>query len=94
MTMPEDHIDGDAFVVTWTGVDTHERRVLFEPRDVGGHTRTEQRQTEDGVWVDIGAEIVTDVNLVVSTGVIQWPQRRLRDGHRSEWSTDTRSEQR
>jgi hypothetical protein len=25
--------------------------------------------------------------------VIQWPQRRLRDGHRSESSTDTRSGQ-
>lgn len=61
--MPDAGTTGDAFVVTWTGVDARRRRLVFQPRAVGGYLRIEQRRTDSGAWVDVGNEIVADVDL-------------------------------
>jgi len=63
ITVPEVATAGDAFVVTWTGVDACRRRLIFQPRAVGGYLRIEQRRTDSGAWVDVGTEIVADVAL-------------------------------
>lgn len=52
--------------VTWTGTDTRERRLVFEPREDGTFARLTQRRTDTGAWVDTGVEVVT--NLDVTAG--------------------------
>lgn len=60
--MPEMDSARDAFVVRWTGVDAIPRRLVFEPRSCGGHTRIEQRWTGTG-WATVGNEIVSSVDV-------------------------------
>lgn len=53
---------GDYHEFEWTGVDAVRRRVVFEPRSVGGHTRIEQRHN-GSEWVTVGNEIVSGVEV-------------------------------
>jgi hypothetical protein len=51
----------DAVVVSWTG-EQRGRRLVFEPRDVGGWLRVEQRHDGDA-WREVGQEIVANLRV-------------------------------
>ncbi|WP_245549686.1 hypothetical protein [Natronococcus occultus] len=53
---------GKSIVLEWTPLNACRRRLVFEPRDLGGWTRTEAERRDDE-WQIVDQEIVTHVEL-------------------------------
>jgi len=61
--------DRETITLRWTGQDGVMRRVQFEPRQPGGHTRIVQRWTGEE-WHTEGQEIVSDVGLDAPAAIV------------------------
>ncbi|ELY52863.1 hypothetical protein [Natronococcus jeotgali] len=53
---------GESIVLEWTPLNACRRRLVFEPRDLGGWTRTEEER-RDEEWRVVDREVVTHVEL-------------------------------
>lgn len=55
--------------IAWTTPNARKRRLRFEPRATGGHTRIEQ-ELRAGEWHTVGQEIVADVGLEAPAAIV------------------------
>ena len=60
----------DAVEIAWTPPSGRRRRLVFEPRSTGGHTRIDQ-EFRDGEWVTTGQEIVANVDLEAPAAIMR-----------------------
>ncbi len=52
----------DPIVLEWTPLNAYRRRLVFEPREIGGWHRTEEER-RDEEWHVVDHEVVTHVEL-------------------------------